>query len=411
MTVSGGTSVRGPLASPSYRLLLTAQTVSAFGSALTPVALAFAVLDLGGSATDLGLVVAAYAAAEVVTVLLGGVLGDRFSRTLMLQGSSAASALVQGVVAAALIGDWASIGLLAGLGALTGALSALSGPSSRAITRQTVPPVALPAAISLRRVASNTAVALGFSVAGVLVALVGSGAAIAADALTFAAAAGCFALLRVPPVTDGDGAAAAPGTMLADLRGGAVEVFRHAWLWLLIAQALVYHLFYGGAQGVLGPIVVRRVYSEAAWGWALGVLMLGFIVGGVVSFRFRPRRLLGAGTLLLTLTALFPLALAVHPPLPLLLLGAFAHGFGLELFSVNWDLAIQQNIDPSMLARVYSFDQVGSFVMRPLGLAVTGPLAEALGNTTWLLVVAAVMLGSTLLAAATPAVWRLQRQA
>lgn len=399
-------ALRGPLHSRPYRLLVTAQTVNAFGSAITPVALAFAVLDLGGSATQLGLVVAAYAAAEVVTTLFGGVLGDRMPRTLMLQGSNAASAATQGLMAVSLIGDWSSLLLLAVVGALTGCMSALAGPSSQALTQQTVPTANLATAISLRRIAANTAVALGFSVAGLLVAAFGPGWAIAIDAGTFAFAAAGFAVLRVPslpvPVRE---------SMLRDLRAGATEVLRHTWLWVLVTQALVYHLFYGGAQGVLGPIVVKRAYGEAAWGWALGALMLGFIVGGLVSLRFRPRRGLFAGTALLTLTACFPLALAVHPVLPLVLAGAFAHGFGLEMFSVTWDLSIQQNVDPTKLARVYSFDAVGSFVMRPLGLAFTGVVAQAVGYSSWLLIVAGVMFASTLVSLTIPGVRRLERRA
>jgi hypothetical protein len=167
--------------------------------------------------------------------------------------------------------------------------------------------------------------------------------------------------------------------MLAELRGGAVEVFRHTWLWVLIGQALVYHLFYGGAQGVLGPIVVKDRYGEAAWGWALAVLMLGFIVGGLCTLRFRPTKGLFVGTVMLALTACFPAALAFDSGLPLVLAGAFLHGFGLEIFSVNWDLSIQQNVAPDKLARVYSFDVVGSYVARPLGLAITGPVGEVVG--------------------------------
>jgi len=144
---------RGPLASPSYRLLVTAQTVNSFGGGITPVALAFAVLDLGGSATQLGLVVAAFSAAEVATTLFGGVLGDRVSRAVMLQGSNTVSALVQALTAASLIGGWSSVWLLGLLGAVAGCVSALGRPSSQAITQQTVPPEQLSAAISLRRIA------------------------------------------------------------------------------------------------------------------------------------------------------------------------------------------------------------------------------------------------------------------
>jgi MFS family permease len=84
--------------------------------------------------------------------------------------------------------------------------------------------------------------------------------------------------------------------------------------------------------------------------------------------------------------------MAVSDQVLVVLAGAFLHGLGLSIFSVFWDLSIQQNIPEDKLARVYSFDAVGSFVARPLGLALTGPVAEAVGIRTWLVVVAVVLL-------------------
>jgi hypothetical protein len=202
--------------------------------------------------------------------------------------------------------------------------------------------------------------------------------------------------------------------MLGDMRAGAAEVFRHTWLWLLIGQALLYHLFFGGAQSVLGPIVVGDGLGRSAWGWALAALMGGFIVGGLVSLRWQPRHGLFVGTAMLSLTAAFPFAMAQIDEwgdhLAPLLLGAFVHGFGLEIFSVNWDLSIQQNVAEDKLARVYSFDLVGSFVARPLGLAFTGPVAAAVGFDRWLVVVGLVMGGSALLSLLFPSVQRLERR-
>ena len=395
----------GTLRHRDFRLLVTGTTTSALGNAIYPVALAFAVLDLGGSASDLGLVVALFALADVVTVLFGGVLGDRVSRELMMEGSAAACAVTQGVLAVLLIGGWATLPLLAAVGVVTGCLAALSNPSSSAMTRLTVPAEDLPAAVALRRVLQTGAMVVGFALAGVLVAAVGSGWAIAVDGATFALAALAFGRLRVPH-TRPEGVRP---SLRADLAEGLREVFRHTWLWLLIGQALLYHLFYGGAQGVLGPIVVGDEFGRSAWGFSLGALMVGFVAGGLLCLRWRPRHGLLAGTALLSLTAMFPIAMAVSDSLLPILVGAFLHGFGLEVFSVNWDLSIQQNIDEDKLARVYSFDLVGSFVARPVGLALTGPVAAAVGFDTWLLVVGTIMGGSALLALLSPDVRRLER--
>lgn len=393
-----------PLRHRNYRWLVGGTMTSALGNAITPIALAFAVLDLGGSASELGLVVAAFALAEVVTVLFGGVLGDRVPRQLMLEGSAAASVVTQGLVAALLIGGWASIPVLAAIGVLNGCLGALSQPSSAALTRATVPAELVGDAVALRALLQTSTMVAGFAVGGVLVAAVGSGWAIAVDAATFALAALCFSRLDVPHTP-----APSRGSVLGDLGEGFREVMSHTWLWLLIAQALLYHLFYGGAQQVLGPIVVGDEFGRSAWGLALGSLMAGFVVGGLVCLRWKPRRSLFVGTILLSLTATFPIAMALSDHLVPILVGAFLHGLGLQIFDVQWQVAIQQRIPEDKLARVFSFDLVGSFVARPIGLVLVGPVAAAVGSDTWLVVVGCVMGGSALIAVLSPDVRAVER--
>ena len=398
-----------PLRHAPFRWLVSGTTLNLLGSGIAPVALAFAVLDLGGGASELGLVVGLYALADVASVLFGGVLGDRLPRTVLLQGSAAAAGLVQGVVAFSLIGGWSSIPLLALLGMVNGSLSALAGPSSSALTQQTVPAALLYRAISWRRIAQNTALNIGNGVAGLLVVWVGSGWALAFDALTFAISAVLFNRVRVVPLVTPRAQGARVG-FWADVALGFREVMRHTWLWLLILQALLYHLFYGGASSVLGPIVVGGSLGRPAWGWALSAMMVGFVLGGLVTLRWRPRRPLFVGTCFLALTAAFPLAIAWSDSLVVVLVGAALHGFGLEIFSVGWDLSIQEQVAPDKLARVYSFDMIGSFIARPVGLVLTGPMAALVGNQSWLTVVAAVIFFSVLLSLSSRDIRRLERR-
>src|SRR5262245_1144792 len=111
----------------NFRLLVTGTATSALGNAVTPVALAlavpaFSVLDLVASASELGVVFSACALAEVLTVLFGGVLGDRLPRQLMMEGSAAGSVLTQLFIAFSLVGGFATIPMLAVVGALNGCL-------------------------------------------------------------------------------------------------------------------------------------------------------------------------------------------------------------------------------------------------------------------------------------------------
>ena len=213
----------GPLRHAAFRWLLVGTTVNSLGNMIAPVAIAFAVLDLGGSASQLGLVVGAYALADVVAVLWGGVLGDRLPRTVMMRGSNAAAALVQGLVALTLITDRGSLWLLAAGGALNGALGSLAGPSTQAVTPQTVPALLLRPAITLRRLSQNIAAIVGAGIAGVLVAWIGAGGALAVDAATFLVAAGCSTRIRVPSLP-----AAPRRHALTEAREGFREVMRHS---------------------------------------------------------------------------------------------------------------------------------------------------------------------------------------
>ena len=109
------------------------------GNAMAPIALAFAVLDLTGSARDLGLVVGARSLTNVVLLLFGGVVADRLPRQLVLVASS-----VLAMVTQAAWRRWCSPdrppGLLMALAAVNGAVSAFAFPAAAALVAQTVPP-------------------------------------------------------------------------------------------------------------------------------------------------------------------------------------------------------------------------------------------------------------------------------
>jgi MFS family permease len=183
------TSVLAPLRSRPFRYLVIGSTVSRLGNAIAPVAPAFAVLDLTGSATSLGIVVGARSLANVIFLLLGGVVADRLPRSFILVGSSLASAATQGVVAVLVFARTDSVALLAVLSAVNGTLSAFALPASVALVPQTVPADQLVPANAFARMGANAASLLGVAVAGIVVAGLGSAWGIAIDAASFAVAA------------------------------------------------------------------------------------------------------------------------------------------------------------------------------------------------------------------------------
>lgn len=186
-----------PLQERNFQFLAAARMIDYFGNGIAPMALAFAVLDKTGSTIDLGIVVGARSIANVVLLLFGGVLADRFPRAVVLQGSALLAGVSQAVAAASVLGGFDSVPLLAILGVLNGAGAAGSLPAASALLPQTVPKSLLRQANALARMGIATAMIVGSSVGGLLVAGIGPGWALAVDAASFATTAVCFAQVRI----------------------------------------------------------------------------------------------------------------------------------------------------------------------------------------------------------------------
>jgi len=365
-----------PLASRPFRLLVAARVVDVLGNAVAPVALAFAVLDLTGSATDLGLVVGARSVTNVVLLLFGGVLADRVSRHVLLVGSSLAAAVTQGVVAALVLTRTDSIGLLAAMSALNGAVSAFAFPAAAALQPQTVPRAHLQQAAALAQMGVSAAGVLGASLGGVLVAAVGPGWGIAADAVSFLLAAALFARIHLTARATTTGQA----TVWRELATGWAEFRSRTWLWAVVTAFLLINAVLAGGTGVLGPLVADRSFGRATWGLILAVHAAGTIVGGVIALRLRIHHLLLYGMACVAAEALFTLALGLTPPVGIIATAALLGGLGVQQFDIAWNTSVQQHVPADRLARVYSWDMLGSFVAIPLGQTLAGPLAAAVGT-------------------------------
>jgi MFS family permease len=395
----------GPLAERDFRLLFLGRVVSMLGNAIAPVALAFAVLDLTGSKSDLGFVLAARSIPQVVFLLFGGVWADRLPRHRVMVVSSLVSGASQGAVALVLLTHHAALWHLIALGAVNGASSAFFFPASTGVIPQTVSAPLLQQANALLRLAINASWIAGAAIGGLLVAASGPGWAILIDAATFALGAVFIGLMRLPAGLRMEGS-----TVLAELREGWGEFRSRTWLWAIVAQFSIVNAAETGALNVLGPVVARRDLGGAgAWGLILALQSAGLVAAGFLMLRFKPRRMLFVATLGVLCFCLPATALAAPAPLAVIGVAAFVAGFGVEIFGVLWDTTMQQEIPPEKLSRVYSYDALGSFVFIPVGLAAAGPVADAIGVRATLLGAAALVLVATVPVLAVGDVRRLRR--
>jgi MFS family permease len=377
-----------PLRHASFRWLVAGRTVSMFGGAVAPIALAFTVLDLTGSVRDLGVVVGARSLTSVLVLLVGGVVADRFPRRLVMMVASALAALTQGLAATTVLSGHATIPLLVALAAANGAVSAFAFPASSALLPQTVPEDIRQQANAINRLGLNGAMISGAAVGGVVVAAAGPGYGLAFDAATFAAAMVCFALVRVTGTRD-------PGTsrrrLLTDLREGWFEFTSRTWLWVVVLGFLFLNAVFAGALLVLGPAVADESIGRSAWGFVLAAQTTGAVVGAVIGMRLRVRRLLLTGVLCMTSELFLLLALALAPQVGVLLVAALLTGLGIEMFGVAWETTVQAQVPTDKLARVYSYDALGSNLAVPVGQVTAGPASLAMGVESTLLLGAGIV--------------------
>lgn len=378
--MTGGAGL-APLRHPAFAWYLASRTVNLLGLTAASVAMAFAVLDLGGSATALGQVLAARTVPMVVVLLFGGVLADRFPRTLVLQASNLTSALAQGATAVLLITGHAQLWLVLLLQAGAGVASGVGFPAMAAMVATLVPRDQLQPANALLAASRGLTAIAGPSLGTLLVVTVGSGWAVLADAATWLVAA--LLLLpvrrRVPARVDDPPVEHRKGSTVAELREGW-QLFRGTtWLWVVVVGFGALNAIGAGAWLTLGPALAGETIGRQAWGWVLSAEAAGALVATVVLLRVPLPRPLLVGMVAVSLLGIPMLALGLGAPVGLLVVASCAAGIGLEVFGMGWSLAMQENVDEGQLSRAYSYDALGSFVAMPAGQLVYGPLGDRFG--------------------------------
>lgn len=310
----------------------------------------------------------------VVTVLAGGVIADRTSRRVVMVTADLVRIVSQGTMAVLVITGAADVWMLAALAGITGAATGFFNPASTGLLPEVVPDEELQPANALRATAVSGSEILGPAVAGVLVAAAGAAWAIAVDAATFAISAVCLTALRPPAREPRD-----RSSFLSELRDPWVAFRARRWVWSLVGYFAVGNMVWG-AWSALGPTVAERDLGGAAvWGTILACVGVGALAGSVLATRAQPRRplLLVAG-----MEGLFCLPLAfLAAAAPALLLGfsAFLSGVALMLGMSVWESTLQRNIPDESLSRVSAYDWFGSYAFYPLGLALWGGVAGAIG--------------------------------
>jgi MFS family permease len=381
------------------------RAASSIGDRLIFIAFAFAVIHVGGKATDLGLFLAAGTVVRIVFLLAGGVWADRLPRQLVMLTADGVRGSVEVVMALLLITNHATLWQLTAAYVIHSAAESFSGPASDGLVPQLVPKEEIQQANALLELTQNAPAIFGPALSGVLIAVFhNTGWVFLIDAATFGVSAVCLSLVRLPPRAPRE-----QEPFVRELVTGWRAVRERDWYWQNLISHALWNFGFPFFQ-VLGPIVaVQHLGGAKSWGFISGASGLGYVLGSVLVLRWKPSRPLVVGNAGLVLGGL-PLLLLAKPtgtwPIAAAL---FASSFGLALLNTLWWSVVQARIPEDLLSRVSSWDWLISLVINPVGLAVAGPIAAGVGVRTALLVAAAIVAVPNALVCFLPSVRRVER--
>jgi MFS family permease len=381
-----------------FRVFAIGYTTSTVGTAMSSVALAFAVLGSGGSPSTLSVVLAARILPMLAVLPTAGVLGDRFSRRWVMIWADCGNCLVVGALGLAFLAGRPSLWLLLGLSVLSGLGEAVFRPSLNGLVPELVPADRRQEANALLGLVQSAASVAGPAIAGVLAVAASPAVVLLVDAVSYLPSVAALLLLRTKAIGRGG-----TTTMYDDLRAGW-RIFRSLpWLWAVTLQFTLFNVVTWAPYLVLGPVTAARSYGGArAWGIVLAIYGAGAIVGGLVALLWRPRRPLVAATAVGLGWAAPSAALAAAAPLIVVGVAAFTGGLVSSIHGTLWTTTVQQRIPAEAMSRVNSLIVLGAFSVGPIGLALAGPAAQATSVATvlavgvgWHLLANAVLLSTS----------------
>ena len=381
------------LGDPNVGRLFFAYLVTYSGTAMAPIAMAFGVLELTGSAADTAIVIAAPTLGSIAVLLLGGVIADRTSRKRVMWIAEVVSMSSQLCMAYLFLSGQATIFLLAMFMLINGLAIAFHMPAATGLITQLVDRSQLQSVNALLGLARNGAMAGGAALGGVMVAAVGSGWTLFIDAISFGISALLVFTLRpraqqVMPVA----------SLLEDLRLGWREFISHTWLWVIVLQFSLIVAAGEAVFGLIGPaFTLERMGGALHWGYIASGFGVGTLLGGIAGIKIRPRHPMRTGTMLVFFFSGVSAAMLFSAPLWIIVGAAVVSGFTGQIFGVLWYTTLQKKVPGEMLSRVSAYDHLGSIALAPLGVVVGGLLYEGLGAETTLMIAVATVVIPTVL--------------
>ena len=365
-----------------YTKFFISGAIFTIGASAFPIALAVTVLDNGGNASSLGLILAARVAAGTIFTLVGGVWADRLPRKWIMIGADsfrAALCLILLVVSANNLPLWA-IGLLV---FLMGLGDSFGAPAGSAIVPSLLPDDLLPAGNVAKGIVAKVGNIIGPGIGGLAIATLGADWTFAFIGISFFVATSLIFKIQEPPRQE---ILEDKPTFLFELREGLKLVWEVKWIAASIAMASFQLMVIVAAESVLVPVITRREFhTNSVFALSAALFSLGGAISALVAIKVKTAK---PGLVAISLWGLFaiaPLVLAFPINKTVVVIGYFIAGLSIGGWEAYWVTAVQREIPQDMQGRVFSIDMVGSGGLMPIGMALVGPAVSLIGERNFLL--------------------------
>jgi MFS family permease len=369
----------------SYRNLWVSTVLTIIATSAFPIALAVTILDAGGSATALGLIMGARVLAGVLLAPVGGVWADRLSRRSVLIASDGIRAFVGSIM---IFFDPATISLwvLLAVVLIMGASDAFGRPAVAAIIPSILPDQLLPSGNVVRGIAMKGGEIAGPGIAGLIIVTFGTHVTYLTTCFFFLV--GALLLLRVHE-NPREISSTPKSSFITEVREGLRVVWYYKWITAMIIMATFQLMMVVGVEMVLLPVITKRDFGTAAvYATAAALFSLGGVISAIISIKSNTKR---PGTVSVVVWGLFifaPLVLAFPSSRELIFLAYFLAGFSVGPWEAFWNTQVQREVPTEYQARVFSIDFMGTVGLLPLGMALAGPMANLVGERQLLIGVA-----------------------
>ena len=359
-----------------YRFFWFSNTIFVLGASAFPIALAVAVLDAGGTATSLGLILGARVLSGVVFAPFAGVWADRLPRRNVMIGADLfRSALVVSMI---FVSTPTMPHVLLGLAVfIMGLGDAFGAAAAGAIIPSLVPDEKLPAANVARNIVTKGASIVGPGIGGASVFLVGARFTFIFTAVAFVL--GTYFLSKIKEDINIDKREQEP--FLTELREGLRTVRDIPWIGAFILMVSVQLMVVIAAETVLLPVISRREFdSNTPFALAAAAFSVGSIISALLCVKIKVKHEGYVSIFVWMFIIIAPLALAFPVSEIFVVIAYLFAGFSVGPWEAWWSSAVQREVPQHLQGRVFSIDHMGSAGLMPLGMALIGPAVTLFGE-------------------------------